>query len=100
MDFTEPKNFVNQIITFCKMMNDEVITLAEFKRYDKDSSGYLSRKELNKPAKDILNGFNKDLSKQEKVAIIDEWFIKYDLNKDGKISYDEFKNMMECVFAK
>ena len=99
MDISDPEDIVETVINFCKFIK-EGITLEEFKKYDKDSSGYLSRKELNKPAKDILNGFNEDLSKQEKVAIIDEWFIKYDLNKDGKISYDEFKNMLESIFAK
>ena len=99
MDFSDPHNIVETIIVFCKFMK-EGITHEEFKKYDKDSSGYLSRKELNKPAKDILNTFREELSKKEKVAIIDKWFEKFDLNKDGKISYDEFKNMMESIFAK
>ena len=31
---------------------------------------------------------------------IDKWFKKFDLNKDGKIPYDEFKNIMETLFSK
>ena len=31
---------------------------------------------------------------------IDKWFKKFVLNKDGKISYDEYKNMMETLFSK
>ena len=31
---------------------------------------------------------------------IDKWFKKFDLNKNGKISYDEFKNMMDTLFSK
>ena len=55
------------------MINNE-ITTSEFKRFDKDSSGYLDRKELNKPAKEILITYNKDFSKEEKVTIIDKCF--------------------------
>ena len=99
MDISDPNDIVESVITYCRIINQS-ITHEEFNKFDKDSSGYLSRKELNKPAKDILNAFREELSKKEKVAIIDKWFEEFDLNKDGKISYDEFKNMMECVFAK
>lgn len=55
---------------------------------------------MDKPLKGILNAFHEELSKRKKVATIDKLFKKFDLNKDGKISFDEFKNMMECIFAK
>ena len=99
MDISDPNDIIESIISFCRII-DLSITREEFDKYDKDSNGYLSLKELNTPAKSILTDFQKELSKRKKVVSIKKLYEKFDLNKDGKISFDEFKNMMECIFAK
>ncbi len=45
MDITDPENIIETVIGFCKFINER-ITHKEFKKYDKDSSGYLVEKNL------------------------------------------------------
>ena len=100
MDFEDTEHFTEQIIEICKMVyNDEGINQA-FKSYDKDSNCYLDKKEMSKVVNEVLEGYPKVFTKAERRDITNKWFQKFDTNKDGKISIDEFKNMMETVFAK
>ncbi len=102
MDMTAAE-YVKEILDFCRMIHDKnegnMVSKA-FKEYDKDSNGYIDRKEMGKIAKEILSGFNQKYSKKEKAEIRDKWFKYFDTNKDGKITIDEFGNLMETLMAK
>ena len=54
-----------------------------FKSFDKDNSNYIDINEL----KDV----SKDLGKEMDQAELEEAMKDLDVNKDNKISYDEFK---------
>ena len=62
-------------------MNDEKIKLA-FKHLDFDDSGYIERREITK-----LMGTDNE-------QVVDYILSIVDTDKDGKISYEEFKNLM------
>ncbi len=95
--------YVKEILDFCRMIHDKnegnMVSKA-FKEYDKDSNGYIDRKEMGKIAKDVLIQFDKKYTKKEKAEIKDKWFEFFDTNKDGKITIDEFRILMQTVFAK
>ena len=59
-----------------------------FDNYDTDGNGKLSNKEAKELLKDIENY---DLTKETiPVDQIDSWFAKWDTNKDGQLSVEEF----------
>ncbi len=100
MDINDPKYFTEQIINFYRMIYDENFVSQSFKEYDKDSNGFIDRKEIGKIAKDVLIQFDKKYTKKEKAEIKDKWFEFFDTNKDGKITIDEFRILTQTVFAK
>ena len=55
-----------------------------FNVYDRNRDGYLTKAELRKTSKRMTD------------AQIDAVFDKYDVNKDGKLDFNEFKNLMEA----
>ena len=52
--------------------------------YDRNRDGYLTKAELRKTSKRMTD------------AQIDAVFEKYDKNKDGKLDFNEFKDLMEA----
>jgi len=54
-----------------------------FKAYDRNSDGYLTKAELRRTSKKMTD------------AQIDAVFEKYDKNKDGKLEFEDFKDLME-----
>ncbi len=71
-------------------MDDSIqkkIILQEFKKLDKDGSGYLTREELRTWLKSLAKDINMDLTEND----IDQLIRKLDENKDGKVSIDEFE---------
>ena len=53
-----------------------------FKLYDKDRDGYITKSEMEK--------LSKNLSKEQ----IDKVFARFDADGDGRLSYAEFRKMM------
>ena len=53
-----------------------------FRLYDKDKDGYITKNEMEK--------LSKNLSKEQ----IDKVFARFDADGDGKLSYAEFRKMM------
>ena len=100
IDFTDPENFSNQIIEFCKMIYNDKTVENEFNILDKNYDDYLDKNELGRLAKQVLNSYYKEFSKPEREAVVDKWVEKFDINKDQKISIDEFKDLMETVYSK
>ena len=56
-----------------------------FKSFDSDNSGYLDIDKLKEVSKQLLNG--RELDQAE----LEECMKDLDMNKDNKITYDEFR---------
>ncbi|CAD6207231.1 unnamed protein product [Miscanthus lutarioriparius] len=79
--------FVTVSVHVRKIGNDEHIEKA-FTYFDRNKSGYIEIEELREALSDELEGNDED--------IIDGIIRDVDIDKDGKISYDEFAAMMKA----
>ena len=86
----EYEEFISATINLDMLLSDKYLHLA-FDSYDKDGSQLLSVDEIKK-ALGIIEGEDNDVIKR----IIKE----IDLNGDGEISFDEFKQLMLKVVRK
>lgn len=91
--FIDLEEFVSAAIRKEKLLNDEILKFA-FQFFDKDNSGEITFDEIKQTFTKEENMENPDMENQLK-KFIDE----IDLNKDGKISFDEFKIMMRNIFC-
>lgn len=89
VDFQE---FVSGLSAFSSKGNkDEKLHFA-FKVYDIDRDGYISNGELFIVLKMMVGSNLKDVQLQQ---IVDKTIMEADKDGDGKISFEEFKNMVE-----
>ncbi len=63
-----------------------------FKIYDADENGYITNSELYKVLKHMTGDNLTDFQLHQ---LVDRTIIKADLDADGKISYEEFKNIVK-----
>ena len=70
------------------LLTDTYLRFA-FKFFDKDQSGYITVGEI----KDVFSGGNKNYSDKT----IENMIKDIDTDKDGKVSYEEFKYMMNKI---
>lgn len=89
VDFQE---FVSGLSAFSSKGNKEQKLRFAFKVYDIDRDGYISNGELFIVLKMMVGSNLKDQQLQQ---IVDKTIMEADLDKDGKISFDEFKKMVE-----
>lgn len=89
VDFQE---FVSGLSAFSSKGNKEQKLAFAFKVYDIDRDGYISNGELFIVLKMMVGSNLKDQQLQQ---IVDKTLMEADLDKDGKISFDEFKKMVE-----
>lgn len=89
VDFQE---FVSGLSAFSSKGNKEQKLAFAFKVYDIDRDGYISNGELFIVLKMMVGSNLKDQQLQQ---IVDKTIMEADLDKDGKISFDEFKKMVE-----
>ena len=82
-------NSVKKLINNKTQFNQ--MTSSSFDKYDKDKSGYIEESEL----KEVINemaiqlNLNTDISQDDVKKVLDT----IDINKDGKISKEEFENL-------
>jgi serine/threonine-protein phosphatase 2B regulatory subunit len=89
VDFQE---FVTGLSAFSSKGNkDEKLRFA-FKVYDIDRDGYISNGELFIVLKMMVGNNLKDVQLQQ---IVDKTIMEADKDQDGKISFEEFKNVVE-----
>src|SRR5690606_18202701 len=89
VDFEE---FVSGLSAFSNKGNKEQKLQFAFKVYDIDRDGYISNGELFIVLKMMVGNNLKDQQLQQ---IVDKTIMEADLDNDGKISFDEFKKMVE-----
>ena len=89
VDFQE---FVSGLSAFSSKGNKEQKLQFAFKVYDIDRDGYISNGELFIVLKMMVGNNLKDQQLQQ---IVDKTIMEADLDKDGKISFEEFAKMVE-----
>ncbi|KAM0223416.1 hypothetical protein ACHAPQ_009360 [Fusarium lateritium] len=89
VDFQE---FVTGLSAFSSKGNKEQKLHFAFKVYDIDRDGYISNGELFIVLKMMVGSNLKDQQLQQ---IVDKTIMEADLDKDGKISFEEFTKMVE-----
>jgi serine/threonine-protein phosphatase 2B regulatory subunit len=89
VDFQE---FVSGLSAFSSKGNKEEKLRFAFKVYDIDRDGYISNGELFIVLKMMVGSNLKDQQLQQ---IVDKTIMEADLDKDGKISFEEFTRMVE-----
>jgi serine/threonine-protein phosphatase 2B regulatory subunit len=89
VDFQE---FVSGLSAFSSKGNKEQKLEFAFKVYDIDRDGYISNGELFIVLKMMVGSNLKDQQLQQ---IVDKTIMEADLDRDGKISFEEFKKMVE-----
>lgn len=68
--------------------------LVAFKVYDMDGDGFISNGELFQVLKMMVGDNLTDVQLQQ---IVDKTILEGDADKDGKISYEEFKKMITNI---
>ncbi|KAI9175620.1 Calcineurin subunit B [Blastocladiella emersonii ATCC 22665] len=91
VDFSE---FLNGLSVFSGRGNKESKMRFAFKVYDMDRDGYISNGELFLVLKMMVGNNLKDHQLQQ---IVDKTIMEADLDGDGRISFDEFMNMVEST---
>jgi len=89
VDFQE---FVSGLSAFSSKGNKEQKLRFAFKVYDIDRDGYISNGELFIVLKMMVGSNLKDQQLQQ---IVDKTIMEADLDRDGKISFEEFTRMVE-----
>lgn len=89
VDFQE---FVSGLSAFSSKGNKEEKLRFAFKVYDIDRDGYISNGELFIVLKMMVGSNLKDQQLQQ---IVDKTIMEADLDRDGKISFEEFTKMVE-----
>ena len=89
VDFQE---FVSGLSAFSSKGNKEEKLRFAFKVYDIDRDGFISNGELFIVLKMMVGSNLKDQQLQQ---IVDKTIMEADTDQDGKISFDEFKRMVE-----
>lgn len=89
VDFQE---FVSGLSAFSSKGNKDQKLQFAFKVYDIDRDGYISNGELFIVLKMMVGNNLKDQQLQQ---IVDKTIMEADLDNDGRISFEEFKKMVE-----
>lgn len=91
VDFQE---FVSGLSAFSSKGNKDQKLAFAFKVYDIDRDGYISNGELFIVLKMMVGNNLKDQQLQQ---IVDKTIMEADLDNDGRISFEEFKQMVEST---
>jgi serine/threonine-protein phosphatase 2B regulatory subunit len=91
-DEIEFKEFIGALSTFSERGNKVEKLRFAFQVYDMDCDGYISNGELFQVLK-MMVGDNLDAVQLQQ--IVDKTILEADKDKDGRISFDEFQQMIE-----
>ena len=68
-----------------------------FHSYDSDDNGYLDRVEFGKVVKTMIQSLCEGQTDEEIEEITKESIEKFDLNNNGKIEFDEFRELVKFL---
>lgn len=88
------KEFMNGLSAFSSRGNKQEKMKFAFKVYDIDRDGYISNGELFLVLKMMVGN---NLRDQQLQQIVDKSIMEADLDGDGKISFEEFMNIVEAT---
>merc|ERR1712039_1011172 len=88
VQFTE---FISSLAVFSQNGNDDAKLRFAFQIYDIDRDGYISNGELYTVLKKMVGN---NLTPEQLQQIVDKTIMEADKDMDGKISYDEFVQML------
>lgn len=93
-NFLDINEFINGIETLIKSTNTQKIKFA-FDIHDFDGSGDIDKDELKILIKNILIENNLDFDTNQVDLIVDEFFRYGDVDKNGRIDFNEFLNLIK-----
>jgi Ca2+-binding EF-hand superfamily protein/NAD(P)H-flavin reductase len=93
-NFLDINEFINGIETLIKSTNAQKIKFA-FDIHDFDGSGDIDKDELKILIKNILIENNLDFDANQVDLIVDEFFRYVDVDKNGRIDFNEFLNLIK-----
>ena len=70
-----------------------------FEKYDLDKNVVLDPKEFKKVMTDILKGLGENLPDEKIYEIAREGFIRFDLNNNHKMEFNEFYEFMRFIIS-
>ena len=70
-----------------------------FEKYDLDKNGVLDKEEFIRIMVDILKKLSEDLPDRKHLEIAEEAFIKFDMNDDKVIEFNEFYELMRFIIS-
>ena len=70
-----------------------------FEKYDLDKNVILDPKEFQKVMTEILNGLGENLPADKICEIAREGFIRFDLNNNHKMEFNEFYEFMRFIIS-
>jgi len=88
--YVEYEEFVRGCIDKDKFINDNIIRMS-FRFFDKDNNGEITFEEIKSM---FVKNYRKKIDIEKNIKDI---IMEVDTNKDGKISYEEFLNMMKSL---
>ncbi len=68
-----------------------------FNSYDDDDNGYLDKQEFVKVVKSMIKDLAEGQTDEEIEEIAIESIDRFDLNQNGKIEYDEFRQLVKFL---
>ena len=73
---------------------EETFIRRMFNSYDLDDNGYLDKTEFYKDVKRLVESLAEGQTEEEINQITNDAVEKFDLNKNGKIEYNEFRELV------
>eukprot|EP00696_Hemimastix_kukwesjijk_P002862 gnl/Hemi2/13502_TR4619_c0_g1_i1.p1 gnl/Hemi2/13502_TR4619_c0_g1~~gnl/Hemi2/13502_TR4619_c0_g1_i1.p1 ORF type:complete len:179 (+),score=80.73 gnl/Hemi2/13502_TR4619_c0_g1_i1:103-639(+) len=86
------KDFISALSVFSSRGDKEEKLKFAFKIYDIDNDSFISNGELFQVLKMMVGNNLSDVQLQQ---IVDKTILEADLDRDGKISFEEFKNVLD-----
>ena len=77
--------------------DEETFIRRMFKSYDDNENGVLDREEFFKVFKNMVKQLSDNQTEEELDTIAQEAIVKFDLNKNGIIEYNEFQELVRFL---
>ena len=76
---------------------EETFITKMFQLYDENNNGVLEKEEFCKVFKNLVIKLSDDQTEEELDSIAKEAIVKFDLNKNGTIEFNEFKELIKFL---